>query len=89
MTPTLKRIAILALAASLAACQTKDPDNQRAVGAVTGALFGAFIGYNMFGSGSGRAVMAMLGAGAGAAAGLYAIEEIIKRDKKKWNARPI
>ena len=77
----MKRFAMMALAASLAtACQTTgDPDNQRAVGAVGGALVGAFVGYTMFGAGGGQAVMALLG-GVG---GYYAIDEIIKRDKKK------
>lgn len=80
----MKRIAILALALSLAACKTTDdPDNQRAVGAVAGAIFGAFVGYHIFGSGSGQGIMAMLGAAAGGAGGFYAADYVIKRDQRK------
>jgi surface antigen len=80
----MKRFATLVLVASLAitACQqTKDPDNQRAVGAVSGAILGAILGYAI-GNGSGEAVMALLGAGVGSVGGYYAADEIIKRDKK-------
>ncbi|NKB55931.1 MAG: hypothetical protein GKS00_06310 [Alphaproteobacteria bacterium] len=79
----MKRIAILMLALSLAACKTTDdPDNQRAVAAVAGTIFGAFVGYNLLGGGSGQAVMAVLGAAAGGAGGFYAADYVIKRDKK-------
>jgi len=84
ITGIMKRIVILALALSLVACKTNDdPDNQRAVGAVAGAFFGAFVGYNMFGGGSGQAIMAMLGAAAGGAGGYYAADYVIKRDQQK------
>jgi len=79
----MKRIAVLLLAGSLAACQTSDPDNQRAVGAMSGVILGAFIGYNMFGSGSGQTIMAALGAAAGGAGGYYAADYVIKQDQKK------
>ncbi len=80
----MKRIVILALVLSLAACKTTDdPDNQRAVGAVAGAAFGMFFGYNFLGNGSGQEIMALLGGVAGAAGGYYAADYIIKRDKQK------
>jgi surface antigen len=81
----MKRIAMMALAASLAAaCQiTSDPDNKRAAGAVGGAILGVVAGYTMFGSGSGQSVMALLGAGAGGAGGYYVVDAIVKRDRKK------
>ncbi len=81
----MNRIAMVALAASLAtACQTAGgPDNQRAVGAVRGAMLGAIVGYSLLGGGSGRHVMALLGAGAGGYGGYYAVDDIIQRDKKK------
>ena len=79
----MKRVIILALALSLAACKTTDdPDNARAVGAVAGAVIGAFIGYQ-FGGGSGQVVMTALGAAAGGAGGFYAADYVIKRDQKK------
>lgn len=80
----MKRIAILALALSLTACKvTSDPDNQRAAGAVTGAIFGAFVGYNLVSSSFGQTIMVMLGAAAGSAGGYYAADYVIKRDKEK------
>lgn len=79
----MKRIAVLVFAASLAACQTNDPDNQRAVGAVSGVILGAFVGYNMFSSGTGQTIMTLLGGAAGGAGGYYAADYIIKRDKEK------
>lgn len=80
----MKKVIFLTLALSLAACKsTGDPDNQRAVGAVAGAVFGAFVGYNFFGGGSGQEVMAVLVGAAGAAGGYYAADYIIKRDQQK------
>ena len=80
---TMKRVIFLALALSLAACKTTDdPDNTRAVGAVAGAVLGAFVGYQ-FGGGSGQMIMTVLGAVGGGAGGYYAADYIIKRDKKK------
>lgn len=82
----MKRIAILALALSLTACKvTNDPDNQRAVSTVTGAIFGAFVGYNLLSSGSGQSIMALLGGAAGGAGAYYAADYVIKRDKKKMS----
>ena len=79
----MKRIIFLALALSLASCKTTgDPDNQRAVGAVAGAVIGAFVGYQ-FGGGSGQTIMTVLGAVAGSAGGYYAADYIIKRDRKR------
>lgn len=80
---TMKRVIILALALSLAACKTTDdPDNTRAIGAVAGAVVGAFIGYQ-FGNGTGQTIMSLLGAAAGGAGGYYAADYVIKRDQKK------
>ena len=79
----MKRVIFLVLVLSLTACKTtEDPDNTRAVGAVAGAIFGAFIGYQ-FGNGSGQAVMSLLGAAAGGTGGFYAADYVIKRDQKK------
>ena len=81
----MKRIAMFALAASLAtACQTNDdPDNQRALGAVGGAIAGAIISYSLFGNSDSNAILTLLGTGAGSVGGYYAVDEIIKRDKNK------
>jgi len=79
----MKRVIILALALSLAACKTTDdPDNTRAVGAVAGAVLGAFIGYQL-GGGTGQTLMTVLGAVGGGAGGYYAADYVIKRDQKK------
>ena len=82
----MKRVVILALALSLTACKvTGDPDNQRAVSTVTGAIFGAFVGYNLLGGSSGQSIMALFGAAAGGAGGFHAADYAIKRDKKKMS----
>ena len=79
----MKRIAVLALAISLVACQqTSDPANQRAVGTLSGMFIGAFIGYSLIGGDTGRAIMTVLGAAAGGAGGYYATDYIIKRDQQ-------
>ena len=80
----MKRTIVLALALSLAACQsTSDPANQRAVGTLTGMALGAFVGYSLFGGGSGQTIFATLGAVAGGAGGYYATDYIIRRDQAK------
>lgn len=82
----MKRVVILALVLSLTACKaTNDPDNQRAIGAVTGVILGAFVGYNLVSGGAGQSIMTLLGAAAGGAGGFYAADYVIKRDKKKMS----
>ena len=79
----MKRIIVLVFATSLAACQTSDPANQRAVGTLSGMILGAFVGYQLLGNGSGQTIMAILGAAAGGAGGFYATDYIIRRDQAR------
>ena len=79
----MKRIAALILVAGLTACQTNDPANQRASATLSGLFLGAFVGYNILGSGTGQTIMTVLGAAAGGAGGYYAADYIIRMDKQK------
>jgi len=65
-----KRIAVLALVASVAGCATDDPNRRAKIGAGVGAVAGAVIGHQISHN-SGNIIGAAVGALAGGAVGYY------------------